>query len=104
MPRTPENQRAYKQTRYAAYKKLCSDRGVKPQYERWWGHYAELTGSPAPLRRDRRPNKYAQATVLEQRRLTREEHFAFWTERLTPQEIREIGSCLDFLDREAVAA
>lgn len=37
-------------------------------------------------------------------RLTRAEHYAFWTERFTPAEIREVGSCLDFLGDEAVAA
>lgn len=36
--------------------------------------------------------------------LSREEHFAFWRERFTNEEIREIGACLDFLDRDQVAA
>lgn len=36
--------------------------------------------------------------------LSQEEHFAFWRERFTDAEIREIGACLDFLDRDQVAA
>lgn len=87
MPRSPEMQRAVKQARYASYKKLCAEADVQPDYTNWWNHYTELQKSHGPFRR-----------------LTRDEHYAFWTEKFSMAEIRDLASSLDFLTREQVAA
>lgn len=87
MPRTPAGQASAARERYVAYKKLCRQHDVKPRWGDWSTHCHELLQLEPPFRR-----------------LTRAEHYAFWTERLTPREIREIGACLDFLGRDQVAA
>ncbi len=86
MPGSREKDSAKTKRRYHAYKRLCDETGVVPQYWRWSQHYTELRCDPRP------------------RRLTKAEHFAFWREHLTDQEIREVGPYLDFLDREREAA
>lgn len=44
------------------------------------------------------------AVELPERRLTRAEHHAYWTERFSAQEIRELASAIAFLTKDQVAA
>jgi hypothetical protein len=99
MPRNQLDKQRANKARYQAYKDLCVRHGVVPEWGRWWQHCVELRAIPDPGRVVRLPE-----AVVPGPRLTRAEHYAYWTERLTPKEIREVGGSLDFLDREAVAA
>lgn len=44
--------------------------------------------------------RHGRVAAIGGKRLSREEHFAFWRERLSWDEIREIGPYIDFLDTE----
>lgn len=101
MPYSPANKQAANKARYQTYKETCSRFGVQPEWDRWWKHYLELrarTDNPVP-----RPSVIPEAVSTE-RRLTRAEHYAYWTERFSAKEIREVGSALDFLTDDQVAA
>lgn len=83
MPRSPEAQASVAREKYAAYKQLCRQHDVKPLWGHWGEHYREL-----------------QLTEPPYRRLSRAEHYAYWTERLTHDEICELAAYLDFLSFE----
>lgn len=71
-------------TRYERYKRLCEQRGIAPQWDRWQSHWAEL-----------------QRPVEEQFiRLTRDQHFAFWRERFNPEEIFAMAAGIYSTTRE----
>lgn len=67
---------------YGLYVDLCDRLGVEPRNTRWVEHHDQL---------------------VDGRRLSREELQAWWTERLSPDEILEIASALDFLSTEVTA-
>jgi hypothetical protein len=70
--------------RYADYRALCAEHGLRPQRASWSQHYVALRTDP-PFRR-----------------LTREELFAWWRDRFTDREIREMASAMDYLTKEGV--
>jgi hypothetical protein len=69
-------QRVAKRQRYDRYRTLCKQAGVSQQHHRWYAHLEELLNGS------------------EFRRLTKAELFAFWRERLTDEQIFEIGGNL----------
>ena len=78
-----EKQKAHYRRRFAHYQELCDRYRQKPRgSHEWYPHYKALRETD------------------EFRRLSREEHFAFWRERLTDQEIWECASAIDTLVRE----
>lgn len=88
MPRSVEDQRAYRRARYADYKDLCASLGV-PQKNgaEWSSHYRELRSGE-------------ERTT----RLSRAELQAWWTERFSRDEIFALASAIDFLSTDRTAA
>ena len=73
----------WQKRRYENYKTLCDHLGVPRHGERWQKHMRELQGVPET-----------------EKRLTKQEMFAYWRERLTDRQIHEYASALDFLSTE----
>jgi hypothetical protein len=81
MPSSPETRRA----RWAEYARLCEKHGESTR-QPFGPHFAELR------RRE------------DERRLTKEDHYAYWTERFSMEEIRKLAGYLDFLSSEGRVA
>jgi hypothetical protein len=68
------------------YKELCAKYGVRTQAGHWQVHYREL--------------KQGNAAPAQGARLSKEQLQAWWTERFSMDEIREMAGALDWLSTE----